>query len=209
MRASAASRASFEAPTISLLTRMSGTPPQARASASATFWTHWPTAPRAICSFAMTADLWVLAWARSRAPVGASNPAMRSRLYSKASRSISRAGVSISSSRMPGWAGGGCNMGYPLWAIMSALADTKAITSLLQILTPEHNLLFGAARRDEFYVAFFIPDRLHSISGEMVRGLHESFLALGAFTILSTLIFSRLKAADGAEETQQKDIHLG
>src|SRR5471030_1008670 len=71
MRASAASRASFEAPTISLLTRMSGTPLQARASASATFWTHWPTAPRAICSCAMTADLWVLAWARSRAPVGA------------------------------------------------------------------------------------------------------------------------------------------
>ena len=50
MRASAASRASFDAPTTSLLTRMSGTPPQASASASATFCTHWPTAPRAICS---------------------------------------------------------------------------------------------------------------------------------------------------------------
>ena len=85
-------------------------PPQASASASPTFCTHWPMAPRAIWRRAMTGDLWVLAWARSLAPVGASSAAMRSRLYSNASRSMSRAGVSISSSRMPGWAGGACSM---------------------------------------------------------------------------------------------------
>ncbi len=77
-------------------------PPQASTSASATFCTHCPTAPRAICNFAITGDLWVLAWARSFTPVGASNAAMRSRLASNASRSISNAGVSMSSSRMPG-----------------------------------------------------------------------------------------------------------
>ena len=87
-------------------------PPQANASASATFCTHCPTAPRAICSLAITGDLWVLACARSFAPVGASNSAMWSRLASKASRSISSAGVSTSSSRMPGRAGGGCNMAF-------------------------------------------------------------------------------------------------
>ena len=42
-----------------------------------------------------------------------------------------------------------------------------------------------------------------------MHGLHEAFLALGAFTILSTLVFSRLKRGDGANETRQKDIHLG
>ena len=101
------------APTTWLVTSMSGMPPQASASASATFCTHWPTAPRAICSFAITGDLCVLACARSFAPVGASSAAMVSRLCSKASRSITSAGVSISSSRMPGSAGGGCSMVLP------------------------------------------------------------------------------------------------
>ncbi len=85
-------------------------PPQASTSASATFCTHWPTAPRAICSFAITGDLWVLACARSFAPVGARSAAMWSRLASNASRSTTRAGVSMSCSRIPGWAGGACSM---------------------------------------------------------------------------------------------------
>jgi len=39
--------------------------------------------------------------------------------------------------------------------------------------------------------------------------LHHAFLALGLFTLLSTAVFSRLKREDGADETRQKDIHLG
>ena len=68
IRVSAARRASLRGLTTSLLTRMSDTPPQARISASATFCTHWPTAPRAICRCATTGDLWVLAWGRSFTP---------------------------------------------------------------------------------------------------------------------------------------------
>ena len=86
-------------------------PPQASTSASATFCTQLPTAPRAICSFAMTGDLCVLACARSFTPVGASSAAMVSRLNSNASKSMTSAGVSISSSRMPGMAGGTCSIG--------------------------------------------------------------------------------------------------
>ena len=105
------SRASLAAPTTSLLTRMSGMPPQASTSASVTFCTQLPTAPRAICSLAMTGDLCVLACARNLTPVGASRAAMVSRLNSNASRSMTKAGVSISSSRMPGMAGGTCSIG--------------------------------------------------------------------------------------------------
>ena len=47
------------------------------------------------------------------------------------------------------------------------------------------------------------------IGSELVGGLHQAFLALGAFTILSTIVFRRLKATDGTNETRQKDIHLG
>ena len=39
--------------------------------------------------------------------------------------------------------------------------------------------------------------------------LVQAFLVLGVFTILSTVVFSRLKGVDGADETEQKDIHLG
>jgi len=40
------------------------------------------------------------------------------------------------------------------------------------------------------------------MAGEMVRELQESFLALGAFTILSTLVFSSMKAGKGADRAR-------
>ena len=68
-RASAAKRAILRALATSLLIRMSEIPAQARISASPTFCTHCPTAPRAICRCAMTGDLCVLACARRRTSV--------------------------------------------------------------------------------------------------------------------------------------------
>ena len=56
---------------------------------------------------------------------------------------------------------------------------------------------------------FLVPASLKSNPAAMTHGLHEAFLALGVFTLFSTLVFSRLKRADGASETHQKDIHLG
>jgi hypothetical protein len=43
----------------------------------------------------------------------------------------------------------------------------------------------------------------------MIHGIHEAFLFLGGLTILSTLVFIKLKRDDGADETKQKDLHLG
>jgi hypothetical protein len=43
----------------------------------------------------------------------------------------------------------------------------------------------------------------------MIHGLHEAFLVLGGFTVSSTIIFRKLKSGDGANETHQKDLHLG
>ena len=57
--------------------------------------------------------------------------------------------------------------------------------------------------------ALFIPVSDSSNSGEMIHGLHEAFLVLGGFTVLSTVIFGKLKSGDGANETRQKDLHLG
>jgi hypothetical protein len=101
-----ASRSIFCAPAISLETRMSGMPSAARISASDTFWQQTPTAPCSIWMRAMVELLCVLACGRSRTPAFPVASAMRRRLRSKASRSITKAGVSISANGIPGWAGG-------------------------------------------------------------------------------------------------------
>jgi len=56
---------------------------------------------------------------------------------------------------------------------------------------------------------YFIPKSMSADPAMMISGLHEAFLVLGAFTIISTLVFYRLKGTDGSDETRQKDIHLG
>ncbi len=104
--AKAASRASLAAPATSLVTSTSPTPPSTRASASDTFWQHTPTAPNAIWRLAISGDLCVLACGRTRMPALRAKSAMRLRLPSNASRSISSAGVSTCARLMPTLAGG-------------------------------------------------------------------------------------------------------
>jgi EmrB/QacA subfamily drug resistance transporter len=56
--------------------------------------------------------------------------------------------------------------------------------------------------------AFFVPDYVRSNPAEMIHGIHEAFLVLGGFTILSTVVFFQLKRGDGGKVSQQKDVHL-
>ena len=83
-------------------------------------------------------------------------------------------------------------------------SSASSIASTLQQLS----ISFGVAAAG-LATVFFIPDKVRSNSSEMIDGLHAAFLTLGGFTILSTLVFARLKRDDGASETHQKDIHLG
>jgi MFS family permease len=53
--------------------------------------------------------------------------------------------------------------------------------------------------------AYFIPASASSNPGAMIHGIHQAFLVLGGFTILSTIVFHRLKHGDGANESQQKE----
>jgi EmrB/QacA subfamily drug resistance transporter len=86
----------------------------------------------------------------------------------------------------------------------SDASNASSIASTLQ----QMSISFGVAAAG-LTTIFFIPQELRSNSGEMIEGLHEAFLVLGVFTVLSTVVFSRLKREDGANETTQKDIHLG
>jgi hypothetical protein len=70
------------------------------------------------------------------------------------------------------------------------------------------SISFGVAAAG-LVTAFFIPDRFHSNPSEMIHGIHEAFLFLGGLTILSAIVFYRLKRGDGENVSQQKDLHLG
>jgi EmrB/QacA subfamily drug resistance transporter len=82
-------------------------------------------------------------------------------------------------------------------------SNASSIASTMQ----QMSISFGVAAAG-LTTALFIPSSA-ATSTEMISGLHEAFLALGAFTVLSTVIFHRLKRGDGANETRQKDLHLG
>jgi len=84
-------------------------------------------------------------------------------------------------------------------------SGASSIASTMQQLS----ISFGVAVAG-LTTIFFVPASARGDAGPLMRGLHEAFLALGAFTILSTFVFRRLKAADGAAESgQPKDMAVG
>ena len=74
-----------------------------------------------------------------------------------------------------------------------AAGNASTIASTAQQLS----MSFGVATAS-LVAAVFLPDRFHTNASEMIRGLHHAFLVLGAGTIASTVVFSRLKPADGS-----------
>jgi EmrB/QacA subfamily drug resistance transporter len=74
--------------------------------------------------------------------------------------------------------------------------------------TQQMSISFGVAAAG-LTTAYFIPASLRSNPAEMIHGLHEAFLVLGGLTILSTLVFHRLKRGDGGNVSHPKDLHLG
>jgi EmrB/QacA subfamily drug resistance transporter len=86
-------------------------------------------------------------------------------------------------------------------------ADTSNASSIASTMQ-QMSISFGVAAAG-LTTAFFIPASAGSNPGEMIHGIHEAFLVLGGFTVLSTIVFHRLKRGDGDNETRQKDLHLG
>jgi EmrB/QacA subfamily drug resistance transporter len=121
--------------------------------------------------------------------------------------------------------------GTPIWLIVvqafcyGALTSTQytAMNTLVYADVPEASASSASSMASTFQqlsisfgvaaagltTVFFVPARLRGNSGAVTLGLHQAFLALGAFTILSTVVFARLRRDDGANETRQKDLHLG
>ena len=85
--------------------------------------------------------------------------------------------------------------------------DNASSASSIASTAQQMSISFGVAAAG-LTTAFFIPDRFRSNPSEMIHGIHEAFLFLGGLTILSTPVL-KLRRDDGADETEQKDFHLG
>jgi len=83
-------------------------------------------------------------------------------------------------------------------------SNASSIASTVQQLS----ISFGVAAAG-LTTVFFIPSRLHSNPAAMIHGIHEALIILGGLTILSTLVFSKLKSGDGGNVSQQKVVHPG
>ena len=55
--------------------------------------------------------------------------------------------------------------------------------------------------------AIFVPPELHSHPDAIVHGVQQAFLALGALTILSSVVFMELKADDGEGMSKHDAAH--
>ncbi len=57
--------------------------------------------------------------------------------------------------------------------------------------------------------AYFIPDHHRSTRAELMHGVHAAFIALGAFTVLSAIVFAQLRASDGSNISQHRSAPAG
>src|SRR5271170_93824 len=82
--------------------------------------------------------------------------------------------------------------------------DTSSASSIASTMQ-QMSISFGVATAG-LATAFFVP-RIHSNPAEMIHGIHKALLVLGVFTILSAIIFSKLKSGDGQNVSQHKVAH--
>lgn len=85
-------------------------------------------------------------------------------------------------------------------------SGASSIASTVQ----QMSISFGVASAS-LLIALFVPDRFHTAASEMIEGIHRAFYALGGITVLSTLVFCKLKSGDGDATSQHKLIeqHAG
>src|ERR1700722_3220279 len=85
--------------------------------------------------------------------------------------------------------------------------DTSNASSIAST-AQQMSISFGVAAA-ALTTAAFIPRGGGVDPAAMIHGVHEAFLVLGGFTVLSAIIFSRLKPSDGQAMSQHKGIHTG
>jgi EmrB/QacA subfamily drug resistance transporter len=80
-------------------------------------------------------------------------------------------------------------------------ASASTIASTVQ----QMSLSFGVASAS-LIAAVFIPERFGGAPAQMIHGIHEAFLVLGALTIVSTMVFRELRNDDGSAVSQHRAV---
>jgi EmrB/QacA subfamily drug resistance transporter len=80
-------------------------------------------------------------------------------------------------------------------------AGASTIASTVQQLA----VSFGVATAS-LAAALFVPDRLRATPAQLLHGIHLALIGLAALTIVSTVVFARLKAQDGASVSRHKSV---
>ena len=83
-------------------------------------------------------------------------------------------------------------------------SSASSIASTMQ----QMSVSFGVAIAG-LTTVLFIPQSASGKPLEIVHGIHEAFLLLGALTIFSTIVFRSLRAGDGDDVSQHKGLHAG
>jgi len=84
-------------------------------------------------------------------------------------------------------------------------AQTSKASSIASTMQ-QMSVSFGVAIAG-LTTAFFLPTATRSQPFEVIHGLHEAFLLLGALTIGSTIVFRSLQRGDGDDVSQHKALH--
>ncbi len=82
--------------------------------------------------------------------------------------------------------------------------DTSMASTIVSTVQ-QLSLSFGVAVAS-LVTGFFILDRFHSSSAQMIHGLHNAFMVLGSLTMLSAFVFRGLLINDGESISQHKEI---
>jgi MFS family permease len=83
-------------------------------------------------------------------------------------------------------------------------SNASSIASTMQ----QMSISFGVASAG-IATAVFLPAGYRGNPAEMIHGIHNSLFVLGAFTVVSTMIFRKLRRGDGGNVSNQKELHGG
>ncbi|MEP6483307.1 MAG: DHA2 family efflux MFS transporter permease subunit [Rudaea sp.] len=83
--------------------------------------------------------------------------------------------------------------------------EQSSAASTIASTAQQLSISFGVACAS-LVTALFIPDRFGSVPTQMIHGIHLAFAVLGTLTIISVVVFSRLRSDDGSAVSQHKAI---
>ena len=86
--------------------------------------------------------------------------------------------------------------------------DQASNASSIASTTQQMSMSFGIAIAG-LVTAVFLPASARSKPPVFIGGIHEAFVALGVFTVFSSLCFRRLRSSDGESVSQHKVLHTG